>query len=688
MFDKMVKFLLCSGSLLFLSLNLNANFEIKNFDDVVNLFPKSTNEIEQHIADLKKNVLFQVNEIVKLPYEKYSFETVAQKLDSIFREIEIVREIFGSIIALSPQQKLREEATKNLSHIESIKNELVLGNQNLWNIVCTYVAKKSNQENLSEEHRNFLKFLLHGKESGVCLSERAKEFNALRIKQQNLTTKFQKNLASIDTKLIFSSHDLEGLCDVMLQSFQKNEKGDYLVELNDGVVKKVLLHARKQETRKKVYQAFNNRAYPENYIILEELRKTNDALVKLCGYKNFVEYDLIDQMAQNGETVEKFLCEMIQALEPKQKENIGILLKTVPEAAELMHDGQFYPWDFPYLIECYKKIVLNIDESQIAEYFPLDHVVREALFLYGKFLGVQFKEIQCKELWDDKVRSFAVYDTVTGSLRGYLILDLYARAQKAQWIGCTFGVIYTNCLHGKISPGVFLLVTNFSSQESQRHVLLTYHDVQVILHELGHTVKGLLNNSSLAIGAVQKIDFVEVASTFFENWMRDKNIVKQFSCHYKTKKQLTDDVIQKLIEAKKFEISDVGEPVIPRIGKSFVALEFYKNSDKSVQQIYEDWMRKVATHLKFDKEDHFPAGWQHVVNSFYLSKYYSYLWSRVLSTDIFSKTKEAGSMNPIMGRRLRDIILSKGSKLADPHQMIVNFLGRKPTQDAYLNKFN
>ena len=52
---------------------------------------------------------------------------------------------------------------------------------------------------------------------------------------------------------------------------------------------------------------------------------------------------------------------------------------------------------------------------------------------------------------------------------------------------------------------------------------LSYRDVEVFLHEMGHVMHCLLNDTALYSVASfgVKGDFIEVPSTIFENWMKD-----------------------------------------------------------------------------------------------------------------------------------------------------------------------
>ncbi len=66
----------------------------------------------------------------------------------------------------------------------------------------------------------------------------------------------------------------------------------------------------------------------------------------------------------------------------------------------------------------------------------------------------------------------------------------------------------------------------------------------------------------------------------------------------------------------------------------------------------------------------------------YAAGYYSYLWALVYADDMFSIFDKNGLMDKTTGLKYRDIILANGSS-RDELEMVIEFLGRQPNQDAF-----
>lgn len=71
----------------------------------------------------------------------------------------------------------------------------------------------------------------------------------------------------------------------------------------------------------------------------------------------------------------------------------------------------------------------------IANYFPMEHVVKSTMAVYMEMLGLSIKQVDCA-VWHDDVTCWKTYDKRTGELLGQFYLDLLPREGKILESAC------------------------------------------------------------------------------------------------------------------------------------------------------------------------------------------------------------------------------------------------------------
>ena len=92
-------------------------------------------------------------------------------------------------------------------------------------------------------------------------------------------------------------------------------------------------------------------------------------------------------------------------------------------------------------------------------------------------------------------------------------------------------------------------------------------------------------------------------------------------------------------------------------------------------------LQNSVTYYPYFEGTHQEASFDHLLD--YSASYYGYLWSEVYAYDMFSIFEINGVLNPEIGYRYRESVLEKGSS-EDPMTLVINFLGRPPNNQAFL----
>ena len=119
---------------------------------------------------------------------------------------------------------------------------------------------------------------------------------------------------------------------------------------------------------------------------------------------------------------------------------------------------------------------------------------------------------------------------------------------------------------------------------------------------------------------------------------------------------------------------------------AMLSLHYHREGgQKNPYAIMKQLHKKLRPLMAFVPEGHFYASWGHIASSGYASKYYGYLWSNVFAYDVFSVIRKYGLLNSVIGQKYVQEILAKGGS-QDPNELLRNFLGREPSNEAFLKE--
>lgn len=660
----------------------NMNFyNIKSVDDLHKLFPNSVEQIKEYSQLCMKAIDEQIKKIIEVPNEKRNFENTAHELDKIILIATPIMSAINSIEYLNPDKSMRETAQEQGILLSDFLVDHVSSNVNLYQAFKSYAQNSALQENLTEEQRYFIDETMRDfKKSGLELPKEELDKVSKVSKELNvLSTQFQINIAAHKCKIILSRAELEGVTENFINSLLKNDNGNYILGCDYPTYFAIMDQCKIESTRKKMYLEFANRAYPQNIELLNQIIAKRDEKAKLLGFDSFANLSINDQMAQNTETVEKFLNDIAEKAQKKALQEVEMFVKNMPQSINL-EKGKIKPWDFRYIKEMYRKKHLNLDDSKIAEYFPMQNTIDQLFDIYQRFFNLKFERIQATGFWHEDVQLIKIYKK-NNEFLGYLFLDLFPRDDKFSHAANATIVHSYKDKNGEIYPAVCIMIANFPKPTKDQPSLLSYKDVITFFHEFGHGLHAMLGRTDIISfsGTNVKKDFVEMPSQMLENWLKDKDILKKVSHHYKTHETLPDDTIERIVELDKL---DSGDQILRQCYYAFQSLNCFKEgASKDTKKIAKCLFEKLIKHIEWQDNDNSLASFGHLMG--YGASYYGYLWSNVFAADLFEQIKIQGLLNPEIGQKYIAEVLSKGGS-KDPNILLKNFLGREPNQEAYL----
>ncbi len=652
---------------------------IKSHQDAIALLPTTTQQIKKRAQQAMSESKKALDEIIAIPSEKRTFDNTARALDTASLKFNSLTTPIQALEYVHPNKEMRETAHEQSIMLNKFSIDTFGYNLPLYEAFKNYYKNNAPREKLAKTERYFLdESMKEYKRAGLNLPEETRNKVAQLSKElAQLSQEFSANIAKDTRTLAISKDQLAGMSDDFINALNK-EGERYIINTTYPIYIPIMKNCTVEATRKRMWELFQNRAYPINKDLLEQIISKRDQLSKLLGFDSYAHLDLDSQMVGSPESAEKFLKTLIQKADRKEAKEFQRLKADLPTTIKLI-DDKIQPWDKAFIEERYKEKHFNVDDEKIAQYFPIQNTLTQLLDIYQQFFNITLSEIPVSGLWHEDVKLIKATKK-DGAVLGYLFLDLYPRDNKYTH-ACEIDIKKGQIINGSIDPTVAIVIANFPKPTAKKPALLKHNDVVTFFHEFGHAIHDILGATELSsqAGTSVKRDFVELPSQILEEWMYDSEILKKVSSHYKTGKPMPEEMINKIIELKKFNSGGF----VQRQGMlATLALQYFKNGEqKDLDEILKNTYNSIIKHGLFDSDNHFYASFGHLTG--YGAKYYGYLWSKVFALDLFEEIKKHGLLNPEIGEVYAAKVIGKGGS-DDPNNLLRDFLGREPNQKAFL----
>ncbi|XP_005108948.1 thimet oligopeptidase isoform X2 [Aplysia californica] len=585
---------------------------------------------------------------------------------------------------VSPSKELRDASVAADKKLSEFDVELSMRQDVFDSFVA--VEKLPDFKSWKPESRRFVERVIKiGKRNGLHLpTEIQEQIKGIKKRMSDLSIDFSTNLNEESTTIEFKEEELVGLPEDFVKSLEKGSDGKLKVTLKYPHYFPCMKKARNPETRKIMETAFNSRCMKENTRILEDLVRLRDEKAKLLGYPTHAHYILEMRMAKKPEIVAEFLSSLKDKLQALKKEELDLFRQYKKEECEkygFPDDGQINNWDLRYFMNMAEEKKYAVDQQKLKEYFPMTVVTKGLLKIYQDLLGLVFTQIKTTDVWHEDVTLYSVKDKKTEEIIGYFYLDLHPREGKYGHAAC-FG-LQPGCLSadGSRQVSVAAMVANFTKPTAEQPSLLTHDEVETYFHEFGHVMHQICAKTDYALfsGTNVERDFVEAPSQMLENWVWEREPLLRMSSHYKDESAIPDDLLEKLTLSRQ---ANAGVFNLRQITLGTFDQRIHTRSEANTAAVYSETCSDILG-IPATKGTNMAATFGHLGGG-YDAQYYGYMWSEVFCMDMFaSKFKKEGVMNPEVGDLYRRCILQPGGSL-DADEMLRNFLGREPQQEAFL----
>lgn len=613
------------------------------------------------------------------PKETRTFENTLRPLDRIGDILGHANLSFCFPGYVHPDKGVRTASKKAEERREKWASEMAF-RDDLYAAVKEYAATDE-AATLEGEHTRLLEFTLRNlRKAGHELDPDTRKFvkeRTLRLKE--LEVQFQQNIDEWDDGILVTRDDLVGLPDGWIDSLGTDEETGMLkVSLDYPELIPFLENSPRRDLREQLRFKYNTAAVEQNKPILEEAVGIRQEIAEAFGKPTWSDHRLEDRMAGGPKRVKEFYADLEPRLTERGKTEVDEISKLLEaDTGDTVVQG----WDFSYYDTQQRKTDYGVDNFEVAKYLPLNQVLEGMFELTSEMFGIIYRELDDFDSWHDDVRMFAIDDASTGEELSRFYLDLFPREGKYGH-AAEFPLIPSRLLEdGTYQNPLCAMVCNFTKPTANAPSLLQHSEVETFFHEFGHVLHQNLGRTELGTfsGTNTERDFVEAPSQIMENWTWDATVLRRFARHYETGEPIPDELVDQLVAARDL---NKGRFYLGQMTLGWWDQEIHNGADRDLQAIH-DIGAEIGL-LPLHAGTFALASFGHLMGG-YDSAYYGYMWSDVFGTDMYSKFEEMGNTNPEVGMLYRKEVLERGGTL-DADDILVNFLGREPSNEAFLRK--
>ncbi|KAK9386936.1 peptidase family M3 [Lipomyces mesembrius] len=542
------------------------------------------------------------------------------------------------------------------------------------------------------------------------------EYVQKRLEIDSLREVYRRNIKQDNGGVWFTEEELDGVPPDKVSAWKKNTgepaTGRIFVPLSNGGTGVVTSNAKSAKTRKKMYLG-DNAKLAINGPIFEQIVKRRYLQAKALGYKSHASFRLEVRAVNTREWLEPFLEKLQEGLGPLGREELDVLqrrrIQDIKQKGEFQdQQTQLSPLALPLLPE--------VDEDEVAAYFPLDHTAPAMLGVFSALLGLRFDRIpkddlEPRLLWHDRVQVFSVWDGQDGDAPfvGHLYFDLLYRENKYRHNQCvTVEPGYLKPDGSRKYPSTILMCA-FPPPTSTESTLLKHREVVTMFHELGHGIHDLLSKTRYIRFHGYRLppDFGEMPSMMLEEWCWMQDVLESLSCHHTSldpsslqkwrsehpgqpdpATKIPAHLVNMLIERRyasraSYHLHHLSISLFDLIVHGVSTDE--KLASLDIQKLWYDLMEKIEL-LDFSAcrdNGYANVSFGHLIAGYDVG-YYSYLCCLTFAKDLFDNIFSDKPYDRGAWERYRRGILEYGGSHPELLLMLEEFLGHPPNTDALI----
>ncbi len=213
------------------------------------------------------------------------------------------------VYSLADTAALRDKGQALTAKISSVATELSL-NPKVYAALAAVPLPANDPPTRHYLERSLLEYRLSGVDKDDAT--RAK-IRVLNDKITDLSLKFGRNVADGTLKIAATKAELDGLPADYIALHKPAADGTYTLTTEQPDVMPVLDFAKSPDLRRRMFLAYDDRAYPQNVQVLKDLLTARQDLATILGYAHWADLATADQMIGSAANVQAMLNQVDEA---------------------------------------------------------------------------------------------------------------------------------------------------------------------------------------------------------------------------------------------------------------------------------------------------------------------------------------------------------------------------------------
>ncbi|MEM7728874.1 MAG: M3 family metallopeptidase [Pseudomonadota bacterium] len=511
----------------------------------------------------------------------------------------------------------------------------------------------------------------------------------------SLYTQFRQNvLADTEdfTLVLDAPADRAGLPAAVLSAAaqagtDRDMDGTSVITLARSSFEPFMTFSTRRDLREQVWRAWTNRGdnggETDNDAVIKRILSLRLERANLLGFDNFAAFRTANTMAGTPEAAHDLLMEVWEGAMAKYEQEEAEI-RAVMAAEGVTHDLE--PWDWWHYGEKARAANYNLDEDAVKAFLSLDNVLDAQFAVAERLFGVTFEERDDIPTYHPDVRVWEMTDP-DGTKAGLFYGDYFARPGKRG--GAWKSALRRQNNLDEVTHPLIMNNTNYNKPAPGEPALITLREAEVIFHEFGHGLHGLLSDVTYPSisGTGVDFDFVEFPAQILEHWMREPAVIQEFALHYETNEPMPTELLEAVRRAGN---AKSGFDNVEFIASAFVDLAYHRIESQDVIEAmdvnsFEDGVLAQAGMPHAIEMRHRSPHFGHSFGGeLYAGGYYTYMWAGVLDNDGYAAFEEAGDpFDPELAKSLYENVFSAGNS-RPAMDAYVAFRGREPIVEPLL----